>query len=43
MRTLTFELIADDRFQYYIRRNLQTKIEYLERKFSDLDGVDSVK
>lgn len=39
MRTLTFELIADDRFQYYIRRNLQTKIEYLERKFSDLDGV----
>ena len=39
MRTLTFELITDDRFQDYIRRNLQRRIDYLEKRFSDLDGV----
>lgn len=39
MRTLTFELITDDRFQDYIRRDLQRKIDYLEKRFSNLDGV----
>ena len=33
MRTLTFELITDDRFQDYIRRNLQRRIDYLEKRF----------
>lgn len=39
MRTLTFDLISDDRFRYDIRRDIQKKIEELERKFNSMNGV----
>lgn len=39
MRTLTFNLISDSRFKNYPRRDLQEKIESINKKFVNMEGV----